>query len=180
MNVGYSLYKKGGEIDEYVPYLENGSSNDVSTFLSTYTKYDDFDGSTSYYNGAPSLIDFDPSVLGGDSLEYFRKDNTTIFIDDGSMLYYDENNKYRWRNDELLDPRIYSDDYKNVGYKGFVFNDSSVSTNIVKYITTVNTFNKDLKGNNEWAIIQEYGLSDLVVKSGSTPVFDGNNYLIWI
>jgi hypothetical protein len=179
LDVGYTKYTKAVSPDEYVPYTTTNTPYDAAAFLTGYTKVADFVGGATIYNGAPSLVDFDYADGANALLGIFKKDDTTIYISTASMIYYDATNKYRWRNDELLNPAIYSDDYKKVGYKGRVMNKTSVST-IAKSISEILAYSEDQIGNKEWSLAKYCTLEDLVVQSGGSPVFDGDNYLTWV
>lgn len=176
---GYSIWAKAGEPDEYVPY-KSGSPNDVSAFLIGYSKLADFEGGVTIYNYAPSLIDFDPTNSTHADLDVFDKSNSTLHVATSEMNYYDAVNPYRWRQDELASPQIYSDTYKNVGYKGMMMIKGTVASSLVKDMSEIYVLRTDQTGDKEWRLTQLCTIEDLVVQAGGVPVFDGDNYLTWI
>ena len=177
---GYSVWTKTGEADEYVPYTSGGTPIDVSAFLSGYTKARDHQGGSNIYNLGPALIDFDPGNSADSSLAVFNKANTTIHIASGSMDYYDPAETYRWRNDEIADPRIYLDEYNNVGYQGIMMARVSMSSLIILSISDLLVYTVDKREQDLWSLAQYCHVDPLVVTSGGEPVFDGNGYLVWV
>ena len=179
MNLGYSTWAKAGSPNEYVPY-KAGAANDVSAYLTGFSKLADYPGTLTAYNFAPSVVDFDYSDTTDASLVSFDKSNSTHHIATAGMSYFDAANVYRWRQDELAAPQIYSDTYKKVGYKGFWMIKGTVSGSLVKSFDELFVMKIDFIGNNQWKLAQECGLQDIVVQSEGQPVFDGDNYLTWI
>lgn len=171
-NSGYSLYTKAGEADEHVPY--------AATPIAGYSLSVLRAGSLTRYNGAPSLIDFDYNNTGSTLLAFFKKDNSTVFIATGSMDYYDAAEVYRWRQDELLDPRIYSDEYKKAGYKGTVMHRTIMSGTDITAISGILAYGVDKKENEEWLLAKYCGLDSIVTKLGSVAVYDADGYIIWV
>lgn len=180
MDIGYSRWVKTDVLDEYVPYKENGSPNDVASYLSGYLKLYDSPGNSTLYNLAPAIIDFDYGNTGNSLLAVFKKDNITIFIDTGGMKYYNASEVYRWRQDELADPRIYSDEYKNVGYKGISMAKVTIIDDDIIYLREYLTYGSDKTLADEYKVAKYCRLTPLIVMSGGEPVYDPDDYLTWI
>jgi hypothetical protein len=179
LNDGFSIWTKAGEPDEFVSY-KSGSAFDVSAFLTGYSKLADYPGGVTIYNYAPSLVDFDYTDTTHTDLVVLDKSNSTYHIATAGMNYYDAVNPYRWRQDELASPQIYSDTYKNVGYKGMMMIKGTVASSLVKDMSEIYVLRTDQAGDKEWRLAQLCTLEDLVVQAGGLPVFDGDNYLTWI
>lgn len=178
MDSGYSKWTKWGSADEYIPY-KSGSPFDVSAILTGYVDSADYDGDADEYNFSPALIDFDYTDSENALLAPLDKNNSTYHIATGSMNYYDASYHYRWREDELQDPRIYSDTYKNVGYKGTMMIKGTVSSSIVSKMSGGIVLNIDFRGICEWRIAHYCGIDDLVVTIDDEPIYDKDNYLMW-
>ncbi len=182
---GFSIYTKDGSPDEYVPYqgsspmaIRNnliGSTNG----LIGYQKRADYVGGASIYNYAPSLVDFDYSDSGNALLVSFNKANGTYHIDSAGMLYFDNTQTYRWRQDELANIRIYSEAYKKVGYRGIMMIKGSVVSNLVKDFQECIVYSEDKTSTDMWNTAKYCGLKDIVAKSGVTPIYDENGYLTY-
>lgn len=110
MDNGYSLWQKSGSVDEYVPY-KNGLPNDVSAFLTGYSKTSDHAGDLSYFNLAQSLVNI-PNAS-------WDRSNTTIYNATARTGFYDVSNPNRWHSSELNRNRFNA--FTNLFYQGLSF-----------------------------------------------------------
>ncbi len=175
---GYSIWTKSGNANEYVPY-KNGSPMDSSLGIIGYEKRASYNGGSTIYNYAPSLVDFDYLGTANSRLAIFDKSNTIIHIESGSMSYFDASNTYRWRQDELEDIRIYSELYKKVGYRGRMMIKGTVTSGLVKDFKECVVFSSDKTGNKQWNTAKYCTIQDIVIQDSGIPVLDENNYLTY-
>lgn len=175
---GFAIWTKAGQPDEYVPY-KNGLPMDSSLGIIGYEKRANYPGGSTIYNFAPSLIDFDYLDGANALLNSLDKSNTTYHISTGSMSYYDASNHYRWRSDELANPRVYSETYKKVGYRGLMCLKSVASNGLLLSASEIFIYSADKTGSNQWKIAKYCTIDSIVAQSGGSPVYDGNNYLTY-
>lgn len=120
---GYSVFKKTGELDEYVPNTSlNVPQTDaaVADVLATYTRYVDRDGSATKHNLAPSVIDFDYTDATPVAVKYLDRSNATYYGDAARTGHdYDATNVYRWKSEDIADPTYYYN-WLNADYKSKV------------------------------------------------------------
>jgi hypothetical protein len=178
LDSGYSIWTKSGQIDEYVPY-KNGLPMDTSLGLIGYEKRASYPGTITTYNYAPSLVDFDYNDGANALLDSLNKANTTYHIASGSMDYYDASNTYRWRNDELANPRVYSEEYKKVGYRGLMCLKSNASNGLLLNASEILVYSVDNIGANQWNLAKYCTIDSIVAQSGGQPVYDANDYITY-
>ena len=85
-------------------------------------------------NEAPSVLDFNPSgasMLLGNKLDIFDKSNSTIHINTAGMDYFNGNNPFEWRIDELFSYSKYNS-YFNTDYINRLF--TKVENGLLKEI----------------------------------------------
>lgn len=153
MDYGYKIYKKSGELDEYVPY------NGIISHLTGYetTTKDTFSGNTKSINVWPCYVDFDYSDEGGAFLDIFDRSNTDRCTDFARGDLYDANNPYRWFITEISDPRIYFD-YFTPGYAGKMFGkvitELYESAYYIKELNKLLVYTTDKTGADQYRVIQ--------------------------
>jgi len=166
---GYSKWTASGQQDEIVPY-KAGAPNDVTAFLTGYSKARDYDGSTTRHNLAPSLIEMPDAT--------YDRSNTTIHAAAARSGYdYDALNPRRWRVEDLVDPRIYYE-WRNVGYRGMIGARTENNGAVFYYISELFSYSIDKRGDDQFGIMRYNRVSNLALTSGGLPVLDGDNYVI--
>lgn len=155
LDYGFSIFKKTGELNEYVP---NASLNtpiadaNLTTYLSTYARYVDINGSTTQLNCAPSAIDFDYSDSG--LLGNFDRSDVTIYGDAARTGHdYDAANTFRWRSDDIANPDIYYA-WRNTGYKGGLFSKINDEDKVILMLEEITSFPTQLNGMAETKFIE--------------------------
>jgi hypothetical protein len=120
LNVGYSIYSKYTEPDEYVPYVSAGTPYNADSFLTGYTKTN-VAGNTSAINMAPCVIDFDPLGTAPSGVALFNLSNATIWKSVATTWNgYDATKPYRVPIRVLFDTSIYYN-WINTGYERKLF-----------------------------------------------------------
>lgn len=128
LDSGYSKWTKDGSLDEFVPY-KSGLAQDVSAYLSGYSKLSDYPGSLTTHNLAPSLIDFDPTVATPEQIAVLDRSNETYQSAlSRAATDYDASNPYRYEVSNWSDPRILTT-FFNVGYAGMPY--QKISTELI-------------------------------------------------
>lgn len=178
LDSGFSIWTKSGQASEYVPY-KAGVPMDSSLGIIGYEKRASYNGGASIYNYAPSLVDFDYSDSANALLVAFDKSNSTYHIATAGMQYYDSSNHYRWRQDELADPRIFSELYKNVGYRGIINIKSEENSGLLKSASQLLVYLTDKKLSNQWSIAKYCTIQNIVAQVDGVPVYDVNDYLTY-
>lgn len=142
---GYNIYKKTGQLDEYLPI---GAS---SAFLISdgyaLADYDTYEGDVNGINMYPCLIDFDPTGSGNSLLDTFNRSNTTIHSSlSRSASDYDSLHPYRYSIKNISDPRVYTE-FLNVGYAGKLF--GKITTQLSGGIYYIKSYKEQLSYTND-------------------------------
>lgn len=175
---GYSIWGAYGQPDEYVPY-KAGNPNDVSAFLTGYTKRSDHAGSANTYNLAPSLVDFDYADASPALLAVLNRGSVTYqSAASRAATYYDASNTYRYHSSELANPTIYNL-YFNAGYRGMYFAKITTTTTANNYypvsISNIYLSSTDGKGSGQYNFMVTCGSH---VFAAVNRALDADGYLL--
>ena len=119
LNVGYTLYTKESEPDEYVPYISEGTPYDASALLVGYAAT--LKPPKDLINLAPALIDFDPAGTTPAGVANYDLSNVTQWSDLARAWdFYDATHPYRIPLEVVFDPVVYYN-WRNVNYERMLF-----------------------------------------------------------
>jgi len=178
LNSGYSLWKKYGSPDEYVPYV-GGNPYDVSSTLTGYTKVSDHAGSLTTFNLAPALIDFDYNDNTPAELLILDRSDTDFQTDySRASSYYDSSNPYRYHSSEIANPTIYNQFFK-AGYRGMFYSKITVTDSNYNYypvnVSGMYLLKRDVKANGQYVFMTNMGSISFAAQDKSK---DSDGYLL--
>lgn len=177
---GFSIWRKIGSADEYVPY-KGGSPFDVSSVLTDYIKISDHAGSASSFNLAPALVGFNPTSSANALLQIFDRQNATRqTATSRSSIYYDATSlatRSRYHSSEISNPVIYHTFFNN-GYRGLLYPAVTTAISSTNYyptsLTAFYTLGLDTKGSTQYKSMQFCG----TFVFSSPGYYDGDGYAL--
>lgn len=148
---GYSVYKKTGELDEYVP---TGVSATFLTLLGyLLSDHDTYAGSVSDVNMFPCYIDFNPTDGVDARIAIFDRSNVTRCTDLARGSLYISTEPYRWHISEIADPRVYFE-YFNIGYAGLI--SAKIETQLSGGVYYIKKFSEQLNYATDKTGVDQY------------------------
>ncbi|HLP86442.1 MAG TPA: polysaccharide deacetylase family protein [Candidatus Paceibacterota bacterium] len=162
---GYTLYKKQGKVDIYVPNDLNG--NEIVNTYTGYRREKNFTGSLTKINLTDCLLEFTGNQ--------FDRSNTTIYsnLARGTNTFYDVNHPKRWHINEI--GRIPIMNVCNDGHEGKLFSKfANNSSDDRQYLSELFYYSTNKTGNSLNRVLRY--CNDLVVSKTFTK---GQLVLTW-
>jgi len=112
LDKGYSVYRRAGDQDFYVPHDINNNAIRIITFYnSDYVYHRQVTGRTTKFNMADAMIEF--------TNVFFDRSDTDIYEDEARLNFYDVANPKRWHSEEIN--RLIMSDYFKSSCRGRLF-----------------------------------------------------------